>query len=260
MSETKNNNSSSNDEEEIPMYNDVSVHFSGFYYGKYEKRKSKDGKASKGASIYINESASSRRSPEIQLPRMRAPFGARPPQDNDGNPQPERPTWNVEVAVEDPDMVTYFDELDEQHKQHVVSINSSDNPPFPGYDEAAIGAFWRKTCQRSRDTTKDYAPLMRLKMHRENTEIYVVKGDKAIPGSVTDITPNCDIVPAVNVAGLWFANKSFGATYPSTIVYVFPANQRKRRRVNAAAFGQSKVPRVMDASQVTDDDAEEDDL
>lgn len=244
-------------DEEIPMYNDVNVHHSSFVYGNYEKRKTKDGKPGKGASIYINESASSRRSPEVQLPKMRAPFGCRPPQDAEGNPRKDAPTWNMEVAVEDAEMLQYYDDVDEQHKSHVASINGEKHV-FPGYDEAAISAFYRRTCQRSRSTTGDYAPLMRIKIHLANTEIYVVKGNEAVPGTVADITPNCEVVPAVTNSGLWFANKSFGATYPATIVYVFPTGQRKRRRVNAAAFGANKVPKIVESKD--NEQYEEDDM
>lgn len=57
-------------------------------------------------------------------------------------------TWNVEVTVEDLDMVTYFDELDEQH-QHVVSINSSSISALEGDADACAAS----SCEPAGDTS-----------------------------------------------------------------------------------------------------------
>ena len=186
-----------------------------------QPRKLKNG----GTAINIQNSVSSLAAPRIQLDRLRCPFGVQ-----DGLEVSSR--QNLEVAISSEQLREWARSIDEQNINWIVA-NSV--------------ALFKKEMRRetlennyrtllTSPANAAYDPLLRLKINKEgfgatNVMVVVQEGTAETPlkwkhGSLADIERNSEVIPIVEISGLWFVSKSCGMTLLATDLLVFP----KRRR------------------------------
>jgi len=202
----------------------TSAHYSGCNPSQWiyqQPRKLKNG----GTAINIQSSSSSLAAPRMQLDRLRCPFGVQ-----DGLEVSSR--QNLEVAISSEQLREWARSIDEQNINWIVA-NSV--------------ALFKKEMRRetlennyrtllTSPANVAYDPLLRLKINKEgfgatNVMVVVQEGTAETPlkwkhGSLADIERNSEVIPIVEISGLWFVSKSCGMTLLATDLLVFP----KRRR------------------------------
>lgn len=178
-----------------------------------------------GINVYLQESANVARNPRIQLEKSRTPFGVQ-----DGLEESSRK--NIELAVTSDALKQWATNLDHQNVTWIT-----DNCPSlfkKEMNRSTVEALYRPLL--TPPTNVAYSPLMRLKINsggRNPTNVMVVVSDgnattpmKWRTGTLADITPHCDIIPIVEVVGLWFVSKGCGMTLVATDILVFPTKKR----------------------------------
>jgi hypothetical protein len=178
-----------------------------------------------GLNVYVQESTRCARNPRVQLEKCRAPFGVQ-----DGMEESSRK--NLELAVVSEEMKPWAVDRDEQNI---------------GWITANCPALFKKEMKRNTvealyrtlltpPSNAAYSPLMRIKINsggRQPTNVMVVleDGTETTPmrwrrGTIADITPHSEVLPIVEVVGLWFVSKGCGMTMVATDLLVYPTQKR----------------------------------
>ena len=73
-------------------------------------------------------------------------------------------------------------------------------------------------------------PLMRVKVNAQGkykTKVFIILGDtKYRVGNLEDLQSGCEIVPILEVGGVWFVAKGFGVTLVANSILVYPSARR----------------------------------
>lgn len=162
----------------------------------------------------------------MQLDRCRVPFGV---QDNLEDTSSSRK--NLELSISNTGFQSWASALD---AQNIKWVTENSQAVFKkDMKHATVEALYRSMLTPQKG---DYAPLLRVKVNasgRQATQVFVVEdeGDgnmplKYRPGTVDDVSPHSEVLPIVEVVGLWFIAKGFGMTLLATDLLVFPAPKR----------------------------------
>lgn len=192
-----------------------------------QPKKNKNG----GLSVNLQASSSQSSSPRVQLggvgagDRLRCPFGVQ-----DGLEPSSRK--NLEIAVSLDSLRQWALSIDEQNLQWIV--DNSLSLFKKEMKRATVEALYRTLL--TVPTNAAYDPLLRLKINSDgaqatNVMIVVQEGTATTPlkwrhGTLEDIERNADVIPIVEVTGLWFVSKGCGMTLVATDVLVFPKKKR----------------------------------
>ena len=165
----------------------------------------------------------------VQLPRMRAPFGVQEGMgaasgSSDSQETQSRP--NLELDVSDPKLVEWGRKVDAAAISYVAA--NSKELMKKTMKREFVEQIFRGVIPPARN---EYNPLMRTKITRSGTyatKIRVVtdSGSSITPllhreGSIADIDRNDEVIPIVDVTGIWFANNSAGVTLGLSHVLVY---------------------------------------
>jgi hypothetical protein len=172
-----------------------------------------------GLNVFLH--TSQKRNPMIQLDRCRVPFGVQ-----DGMEESSRK--NLELAVGNPDFLSFAQGLDAQNIKW-----TADNSLAVFKKEmnvSTVEALYRTLLSPQKN---GFEPLLRLKINasgKSPTQVMVVLQEatatqplKYRAGTLDDVMPHCQVLPIVEVVGLWFIAKGFGMTLVATDLLVFPA-------------------------------------
>ena len=186
-----------------------------------QPKKNKNG----GLSVNLQTSPTHSSSPRVQLDRLRCPFGVQ-----DGLEASSRK--NLEVAVSMESLKAWAATIDEQNIQWIVG--NSQALFKKEMKRATVDALYRTLL--STPSNSAYDPLLRLKINSDgaqatNVMIVVQEGNASTPltwrhGSLEDIERGAEVIPIVEVTGLWFVSKGCGMTLVATDVLVFPKRKR----------------------------------
>ena len=186
-----------------------------------QPRKTKNG----GVSINLQQSASHLSAPRVQLERLRCPFGVQ-----DGMEASSR--QNLEVAVSLETLRNWTTALDDQNLQWIV--NNSVLLFKKEMKRATVEALYRPLLTTPANAA--YDPLLRLKINKDgpqatNVMIVVNEGAANSPmkwrhGTLDEIERHAEVIPIVEVSGLWFVSKACGMTLVATDLLVFPRRRR----------------------------------
>ena len=148
--------------------------------------------------------------------------------DHQGNPVEGRK--NLELSLDDPDLLQYIQGWDAQNIR-VAAQNSKEWFKKQLSEDALSETLYRHSAQPSKDGK--YAPTLRVKVvppdHKKPTNIYIVQTNSAgeetyRPGTVEEVTKDSQVMAIVEVGGLWFVSRGFGATFVATDLLVWPAD------------------------------------
>lgn len=186
-----------------------------------QPRKTKNG----GVSINLQQSTAHLSAPRVQLERLRCPFGVQ-----DGMEASSR--QNLEVAVSLESLRTWTAALDDQNLQWIV--NNSVLLFKKEMKRATVEALYRPLLTTPANAA--YDPLLRLKINKDgpqatNVMIVVNEGTPNSPmkwrhGTLDEIERHAEVIPIVEVSGLWFVSKACGMTLVATDLLVFPRRRR----------------------------------
>lgn len=92
----------------------------------------------------------------------------------------------------------------------------------------AISTLYRPLVTMPEAATK--RPLMRVKVNatgKYKTKVFVITGpNKYRLGDLEDLQSGAEIVPIVEISGVWFVSKGFGVTLVASSVAVYPSARR----------------------------------
>lgn len=178
-----------------------------------------------GLNVYVSTSNTDASNPKIQLTRMRAPFGIQ-----DGMEVTARK--NLELSVDADELLPFLEAVNSRCRDWVISNSSK---LFKRVDAAMAGAMFRPLA--SMPENPNYKPLLRVKINTSTstpTRVFVVQEDstptspmKIRGGSLADIMPGCNVLPIVELGGLWFVSNSCGLTLVATDLLVWPQRGRE---------------------------------
>jgi len=150
--------------------------------------------------------------------------------------------------------------IDEQNIQWIV--DNSQALFKKEMKRATVDALYRTLL--STPSNAAYDPLLRLKINSDgaqatNVMIVVQEGNASTPlkwrhGALEDIERGAEVIPIVEVTGLWFVSKGCGMTLVATDVLVFP--KRKRGFDFSIPFASGAVQ----CTTMAEDDGDHDDL
>lgn len=181
-----------------------------------------------GTTAYINDDAGKKI--RLQLPRMRVPFGFREAgkmvggawvENTDGT---SRPSMELDVATKD------VREWGERVDRAVVKYIAANSKTLlkKEMSEDFVAQIFRGVIPPARD---DYNPLLRTKITKTGTyatkvRVVVDSGSSTTPlchraGTFEDICRNDEVIPIVDVTGVWFASNSAGMTLGLAYVLVY---------------------------------------
>ena len=198
-----------------------------------------------GLNVYIQESKNSRATPRFELERCRVPFGVQ-------NGMEETSRKNVELAVGNPRL------LDWCRAVHAVIVDYATTNSLILFKKQMSRELVSETCRSliSTPSKETYEPLLRVKINdkgHHKTNVYVivtVNGEQQFrDGDLTDIREGSEIIPIVEVGGIWVVSKGCGLTLVATDIVVFPQATRGKFDFNPASFG-GKLPSRCSASTV----------
>ena len=159
-----------------------------------------------GLNLYMDTSATNKRNPKFQLPKMRAPFGVSDKVHSDN----EFARKNLELSLEDEECLAWVKKLDAQNIEKAAE-NSEEWFRKKLSAEALSETLYRHSAQEHKEGK--FAPLFRVKISdpsaRRPTNIYIVEKDaitgaeKAREGTYDEITPNSHVTAIVEIGGLW---------------------------------------------------------
>lgn len=181
-----------------------------------------------GTTAYITDQSGKKI--RLQLPRMRVPFGYREAgkmvggawvESNDGT---SRPSMELDVAC--PEVLDWGKRVDRAVVKYIAA--NSKTLLKKEMSEDFVSQIFRGVIPPARD---DYNPLMRTKITKTGTYATKVRV-VADPGSSTtplchhqgifeDIHRNDEVIPMIDVTGVWFANNSAGMTLGLSHVLVY---------------------------------------
>jgi hypothetical protein len=201
-----------------PNYNDSS--FNGWVY--QEPRKN----PKNGMNVYIKEGVhAGATNPRMQMDRSSCPFGVQ-----DGMEEGARK--NLELSVSSEGMRAWATALDNHNTDWITA-----NCPALFKKEmprSTVETLYRPVLTPA--SNPSYCPLIRVKINSggraaTNVMIVVDEGDDSRPlrwktGSIADLTQHCQVLPIVEVVGLWFVSKACGMTIVATDLLVFPQKKR----------------------------------
>lgn len=177
--------------------------------------------------IYIGHKDDKNRPIRCQLPRMRTPFGAASPYTPKGAPPPPSEKKNVELDVADKDLIDWAATIDQAIVEYLIGSGIIKNGK-KDVDENFIRMVYRGMIPDGKD---DYNPLMRtkaLKEGRHTTNVRVVTNPGSetseltyYNGTLDDIGPGDEIIPIIDLAGLWYISNGVGMLLRLTDVMVF---------------------------------------
>lgn len=175
-----------------------------------------------GLNVFLHDTG--KRNPIIQLDKCRCPFGVQ-----DGMEESARK--NLELSIANEEFVDFARRLDAQNVQWATT--KSMDLFRKEMTQPTVEALYRCLLAPQRN---GYAPLLRVKINAggsQATKVFVVTSEptatapmKYRVGSLDDLTPHCEVLPIVEVVGLWFIAKGFGMTLVATDLLVFPAPKR----------------------------------
>ena len=182
-----------------------------------------------GTTAYISNADGQRI--RLQLPRMRVPFGFREAgkmvsgvwvESTDGTSRP-----NMELDVSNPEVLDWGKRVDQAVIKYIAE-NSKALLKKDNMSEEFVTQIFRGVATAGRD---DYNPLMRTKVTKTGTyatkvRIVVDPGSSTTPlchqaGTFEDIDRNDEVIPIIDVTGVWFANNNAGMTLGLSHVLVF---------------------------------------
>lgn len=176
-----------------------------------------------GLNVFLH--TAQKRNPMIQLDRSRCPFGVQ-----EGMEESSRK--NLELSIGNPEFVAFAQALDQQNIKWTAE--NSQTVFKKEMNTATVEALYRTLLAPQKN---GYEPLLRLKINaptsKAPTNVMVVLQEGTAtqplryrPGSLEDVTPHCEVVPIVEVVGLWFIAKGFGMTLVATDLLVYPAAKK----------------------------------
>lgn len=177
-----------------------------------------------GLNVYVNEGPNTRDNPRFQLERCRAPFGIQ-----DGMEEGSRK--NLELAVSQPNLVAFATRV---HDQNLDWVTSQCPKLFKKeMERSTVAELMRHPI--SQPSNEAYDPLMRIKINvtgRHKTKVYVLveKDGKQFyrEGDYSEVTENSEVLPIVEVGGLWFVSRGCGMTFIATDLLVYPSARRSK--------------------------------
>jgi hypothetical protein len=200
-----------------PDYN--TANSSGWVY--QQPRKNKNG----GMSVNMQLSSTQLSTPKVQLERLRCPFGIQ-----DGLEASSRK--NLEIDVSAQSLREWAQRLDEQNLNWIVE--NSVMLFKKEMKRATVEALYRPLLTTPSNAA--YNPLLRLKINSEGgqaTRVMIVmsEGNATAPlkwrhGTLADIERHAEVIPIVEITGLWFVSKGCGMTLVATDLLVFPKRAR----------------------------------
>jgi hypothetical protein len=181
-----------------------------------------------GTTAYISDAAGKKI--RLQLPRMRVPFGFREAgkmvagawvENTEGTSRP-----SLELDVASPEVLEWGKRVDKAVVKYIA--DNSVSLLKRELSEEFVSQIFRGVIPEARD---DYNPLMRTKITKSGTystkvRVVVDPGSATTPlchkeGVFEDIARNDEVVPIVDVTGVWFANNSAGMTLGLAYVLVY---------------------------------------
>lgn len=190
--------------------------------------------------------------------RCTAPFGVSEPYDETKQDDPKR---NLELNVNTKSLSDFLRALDEVTLKNVIkNYDSWFNPEKKKKSLTAeeIKSMYRPLMTEPKDPK--YAPTFRTKVvikGQNPVRVFVLKTDRngqqvCVRGKLGDITPFSEVVPIVEIFGIWFMSKEYGVSLTTTDIVVYPKASRPPGLFN---FG-GEVPMIVDS--VDDRDPEDD--
>ena len=186
-----------------------------------QPRKNKNG----GMSVNLQKSPTTMAAPRVQLERLRCPFGVQ-----DGLEASSRK--NLEIAISLEPLREWARALDAQNITWIV--DNSMTLFKKEMKQATVEALYRPLLTTPSNAA--YDPLLRLKINSDglqatNVMVVIEEGTAESPlkwrhGTLADVERQTEVIPLVEVTGLWFVSKGCGMTLVATDLLVFP----KRRR------------------------------
>lgn len=169
-------------------------------------------------------------------PRCVAPFGISKPYD--AAKEADSNKRNFELNVHSDKLREFIKALDENTvKQTIANYEAwlggdgkkAKKPPSP----EEIRSMYRPLLQEG-DRDKNYSDMFRTKVNIKGDNIlrvYVYEGVKngrpvCRNGTLADITQFVEVVPIIEVVGMWFMSKQYGLSLATTDVVVFPKSKR----------------------------------
>lgn len=136
-------------------------------------------------------------------------------------------TCNLELSLneqEHPSAVQYFKSFDSNFKSHVAS--SSQDIFRRSVGDAEIGFMHMPSLNPDKKVDGRY--LLRLKVSRRNTQVYVVTSqdgnniNRYRQGSLADLRPGSSCIPVIEHVMGWTGASQFGAVHGGKKLLVFP--------------------------------------
>lgn len=193
-------------------------------------------KGGKGRVGYINRTKDDQSRAKYQLAskddvRLRSPYGISEPLDEQKKDTERK---SLDLTIESDALLKALQALDD----HNVNLAYENREKWFGnadLEKAQIKFMYRPLVTRDK-TKQGYKPTVRTKVNLNmktpnGTRFFVIEEKegkiKYLPKDHTIITKGCRVVPIVEVASLWFQDKSFGMTLESTELLVFPNGTRE---------------------------------
>lgn len=184
-------------------------------------------------------------------PRCVAPFGISEPYDATKEDSNKR---NFELNLHSPALRTFLETLDKVTVQKAIEnydtwFGGDDKKKKKTISPDAIASMYRPLIQEG-DESKGYGDMFRTKViisGPNKVRVYVARGldEQGQPvvaeGNLNDITKFAEVVPIIEVVGMWFMSKQYGLSLTTTDVVVFPKSRRQPGLFN---FG-GTVPKVV---------------
>jgi len=187
-----------------------------------------------------------------------APFGISKPYDATKEDSNKR---NFELNIHSEGLHKFLETLDKFVEDEVVRNYET---WFAPADDAKkkkrkaltpddIRGMYRPLIQEG-DKTKNYADIFRTKVYiegKDTVRVFVYKGtvnnkpDCMIMGDMRDITPFVEVIPIIEIVGVWFMSTQYGLSLTTTDIVVYPKPMRPPGQFN---FG-GALPNIVAPSE-----------
>ena len=194
---------------------------------KYGFSPLRDNETTGGKKLYFRDysSGSGGSCPRVMIETpMRMPFELSAGKGKEVTPDA---TCNLELSLneqEHPAVVQYFKSFDGSYKSHVAE--NAQDIFRRRVSDAEIGFMHVGSLNPDKKVQGRY--LLRLKVSRRNTTVYVVTSqdgnniNRYRQGSMADLRPGCSIIPVVEHVMGWTGASQFGAVHGGKKLLVFP--------------------------------------